>query len=49
MIASGLVHGVAVTTCFIFSAVTLYCVNQISQETYSSSVPSVHIYTKKKK
>jgi len=36
LLASGRVHGVCITTCFIFSIITLYYVNRISQSTYSS-------------
>ncbi|ODM99300.1 Protein KRTCAP2 [Orchesella cincta] len=34
LIASGRVHGVCITTCFLFSLVTLYYVNRISHKTY---------------
>ncbi|XP_015433475.1 PREDICTED: protein KRTCAP2 homolog [Dufourea novaeangliae] len=50
LIASGLVHRVATTTCFLFSMVALYYVNRISQETYSLPVPvPVAVHTKKRK
>ncbi|CAL8088386.1 unnamed protein product [Orchesella dallaii] len=34
LIASGRVHGVCITTCFLFSLTTLYYVNRISHKTY---------------
>ncbi|XP_078042347.1 protein KRTCAP2 homolog [Augochlora pura] len=50
LIASGLVHRVAITTCFLFSMVALYYINRISQETYSVPVPvPVGVHTKKRK
>ncbi|XP_043279925.1 keratinocyte-associated protein 2 [Venturia canescens] len=50
--ASGLVHRVATTTCFLFSMVALYYINRISQETYSTPVQQVAasaLHTKKRK
>ncbi|KAK2585562.1 hypothetical protein KPH14_010200 [Odynerus spinipes] len=49
LIASGLVHRVATTTCFLFSMVALYYINRISQETYAVSVPTMSLHTKKRK
>ncbi|XP_043258903.1 protein KRTCAP2 homolog [Colletes gigas] len=50
LIASGLVHRVATTTCFLFSIIALYYMNRISQETYSIPVPvPVSVHSKKRK
>ncbi|XP_033215048.1 protein KRTCAP2 homolog [Belonocnema kinseyi] len=49
LIASGLVHRVSTTTCFLFSMVALYYLNRISQETYSTSAPVAPVHTKKRK
>ncbi|KAK0174036.1 hypothetical protein PV328_007154 [Microctonus aethiopoides] len=49
MIASGLVHRVSTTTCFLFSMVALYYINKISQETYSTPVATTTLHTKKRK
>jgi len=42
MIASGRVHGVCITTCFLFSLVTLYYMNRISQKTYGAGANVVN-------
>ncbi|KAJ4434873.1 hypothetical protein ANN_23444 [Periplaneta americana] len=47
--ASGMVHRVCTTTCFLFSMVGLYYVNRISQQTHAAPVPPQPVPTKKKK
>ncbi|XP_046751427.1 protein KRTCAP2 homolog [Diprion similis] len=51
MIASGMVHRVSTTTCFLFSLIALYYINQISQQVYSSgtTVPAASFQSKKRK
>lgn len=49
MTASGMVHRVCTTTCFLFSLVGLYYVNRISQQTHTVPVPPQPVPTKKKK
>jgi len=41
MIAAGRIHGVCITTCFLFSIVTTYYIQRIAQKTYGAPQSSV--------
>ncbi|GAB1610217.1 keratinocyte-associated protein 2-like, partial [Argonauta hians] len=47
MFASGLIHRVCVTTCFIFSIIALYFINKLSITIYAP--PAVMVTSKKRK
>ncbi|CAH2050253.1 unnamed protein product, partial [Iphiclides podalirius] len=40
LIAAGMVHRICFTTCLIFSLLTIYYMNKISQKTYIAAVPA---------
>ncbi|XP_033634109.1 keratinocyte-associated protein 2-like [Asterias rubens] len=49
MFASGLVHRVCVTTCFIFSLVAVYYINKIAQTKYAPIVATQQSQGKKRR
>ncbi|XP_028176333.1 protein KRTCAP2 homolog [Ostrinia nubilalis] len=40
LVAAGMVHRICFTTCLIFSLITIYYMNKLSQKTYSTTVPA---------
>ncbi|XP_050361786.1 protein KRTCAP2 homolog [Nymphalis io] len=40
LIASGMVHRICFTTCLIFSLITIYYMNKLSQKTYTTPIPA---------
>jgi len=49
MFASGLIHRVCVTTCFLFSIVSLYYINKLSQSVYTFVAPTAQQVAKSSK
>ncbi|CAK1544637.1 unnamed protein product [Leptosia nina] len=50
LIAAGMVHRICFTTCLIFSLITIYYLNKLSQKTYSAAVqPPVQVKTRRHK
>ncbi|KAJ0182611.1 hypothetical protein K1T71_001980 [Dendrolimus kikuchii] len=39
LIAAGMVHRICFTTCLIFSIITIYYMNKLSQKTYAAAAP----------
>ncbi|KAJ2947783.1 hypothetical protein O0L34_g9565 [Tuta absoluta] len=40
LIAAGMVHRICFTTCLIFSLMTIYYMNKLSQKTYAATAPA---------
>ncbi|CAG4965237.1 unnamed protein product [Colias eurytheme] len=50
LIAAGMVHRICFTTCLIFSLMTIYYMNKLSQKTYATSVqPTVQVKSRRHK